>query len=250
MESQAHPDPYPESGRGPGPGPGRGHEPAPLDALRGSYAAFGSVVAALDEEASWAPTGCTGWAVRDLVFHCVLDAQRALVALHTPAAHGTEPDRDAVGYWTDWRPGTEGAANGRRFSRVNGSMFLRFGQLRELYLETAAAAVVAAERADPRDRIMTQGHVLTCGDLMATLAVEASVHHLDLTAHLPDAAPPSPAGLACVRATLDGLLGRRPPRELGWDDAHYARVATGRLPLTAAETRLLGPAAARFPLFG
>ena len=30
---------------------------------------------------SWAPTGCTGWAVRDLVHHCWSDAQRALVAL-------------------------------------------------------------------------------------------------------------------------------------------------------------------------
>lgn len=236
MESRAFPATYPDAG------------PEPLDALRGAYTAFGSVVAALGEEDSWAPTGCTGWAVRDLVFHCAMDAQRALVALHTPAGAGAEPDRDAVSYWADWRPGTEGAANGRRFARVNGSMFLHFDQLRELYLETASATLTASERADVRDLITTQGHVLTCGDLMATLAVEASVHHLDLTAHLPAAAPPSTAGLACVRATLDGLLGHHPP--LAWDDAHYARAATGRLPLTAAEARLLGPAAARFPLFG
>lgn len=229
MESQADPIPYPE----------------PLDALRGAYAAFGSVVSAVDEEESWAPTGCTGWAVRDLVFHCVLDAQRGLVALHTPAS--AKPDRDAASYWADWRPGGTGAANGRRFTRVNGSMFLDFSQLRELYLETAAAVVVAAARADVRARITTQGHVLTCGDLMATLAVEATVHHLDLTAHLPAAPPPSRPGLACVRATLDTLLGHHPP--LDWTDTHYALAATGRLPLTDNESRLLGPTADRFPLF-
>jgi uncharacterized protein (TIGR03083 family) len=217
-----------------------------LDALRGAYGAFAGVVAGLGEEESWAPTGCTGWAVRDLVLHCALDAQRGLVALHTPAV--AEPDRDMVGYWADWRPGTAGAANGRRFVRVSASMFLDFEQLRELYLETAAAAVVAAGRADPAARVGTQGHVLTAGDLIATLAVEATVHHLDLTAHLPAAEPPSPAGLACVRATLDGLLGHHPP--LDWDDAHYARAATGRLPLTEDEARVLGPDRDRFPLFG
>ncbi|MEU3414476.1 MULTISPECIES: maleylpyruvate isomerase N-terminal domain-containing protein [unclassified Streptomyces] len=214
--------------------------------LRAAYEAASAAVAGLGDAESWQPTGCTGWAVRDLVFHCVQDAQRALVALHTPT---DEPaDRDWTTYWQDWAPDTAGAANGRRWARVNGSMFLDFGQLKGLYLETLAAVVHAAGEADPERRVSTQGHVLTAGDLLTTLAVEATVHHLDLTVALPRAPRPSPEGLAAVRATLDGLLGRPAPQE--WSDARYARVATGRAALTDAERTALGPAADRLPLFG
>jgi hypothetical protein len=214
--------------------------------LRAAYGAFREVVAGVGAQDSWLPTGCTGWAVRDLVFHCVIDAQRGLVALHTPA--DGPADRDATTYWQDWRPDTAGAANGRRWARVSASMFLDFDQLRDLYLETAAATVHAAEVTEPRQLVATQGHMLTAADLVTTLAVEATVHHLDLTAELPAAPAPSAAGLAATRSTLDGLLGRPVPVE--WTDAHYARAGTGRTPLSAAERTRLGPDAARFPLFG
>ncbi|MDH6589295.1 uncharacterized protein (TIGR03083 family) [Streptomyces sp. SAI-133] len=215
------------------------------DVLRAAYGAFAAVVRPLGDEESWLPTGCAGWAVRDLVFHCAGDAQRALVALHTPAAGPA--DRDAVTYWRDWAPDPVGAAHGRRWNRVSASMFLDFGRLRELYLETAAATVNAAADARPDLRVSTQGHVLTAGDLVLTLAVEATIHHLDLVTDLPGAAGPSPAGLAAVRATLDGLVGR--PVPLDWSDEHYARAATGRTPLTDAERLALGADADRFPLF-
>ncbi|MFV0132188.1 maleylpyruvate isomerase N-terminal domain-containing protein [Streptomyces sp. HMX87] len=218
----------------------------PSRTLGETYAALAGTVRPLGDEESWRPTGCTGWAVRDLVFHLLGDAQRALVALHTPAAG--PPDRDAVTYWRDWRPDGTGAAHGRRWNRVAASMFLDFGQLRALYLETAAAAVTAVAATPPERVVATQGHALTAGDLMLTLAVEAAVHHLDLTVGLPAAPGPAPAGLAVVRDTLDGLLGR--PVPLDWSDEHYARAATGRAPLTGAERRALGADADRFPLFG
>ncbi|MDN0197866.1 maleylpyruvate isomerase N-terminal domain-containing protein [Streptomyces sp. S.PNR 29] len=217
----------------------------PVQPLRDSYEALAAVVRPLGDEESWQPTGCAGWAVRDLVFHCLADAQRALVALHTPADGPT--DRDAVTYWEDWRPDAAGAANGRRWVRVCASMFLDFGPLRELYLETAAATVRAAAAAAPDHRVATQGHTLTAGDLMTTLAVEATVHHLDMTLRLPAAPGPSPSGLTAVRATLDGLLGR--PVPVDWSDEQYARAATGRAPLTESERHALGTDAERFPLF-
>lgn len=219
----------------------------PATVLRAAYEAFAAVVTPLGDDESWLPTDCTGWAVRDLVFHCLADAQRGLVALHTPAS--APADRDSVTYWQDyWRPDAAGAAQGRRWVRVGASMFLDFGQLRELYLETVAATVTAAAAADPHRHVSTQGHVMTADDLMTTLAVEASIHHLDLVTALPGAAHPSAAGLAAVRFTLDGLLGHPVPVE--WSDEHYARAATGRAPLTDAERQLLGPDADRFPLFG
>ncbi|MFI2619545.1 maleylpyruvate isomerase N-terminal domain-containing protein [Streptomyces sp. NPDC018584] len=222
-------------------------EPEALTSLKSAYEAIASVVTSLGEEDSWLPTGCVGWAVRDLVFHCLGDAQRGLVALHTPA--DGPADRDAITYWATLQPGTAGAASEQRHARVAASMFPEFEELRELYLATTAAAVTAAERSDAQQLISTQGHVLTADDLMATLAVEATIHHLDLVAHLPAPAPgPGAAGLACVRGTIDGLLGRPAPEN--WSDEHYALVATGRLPLTAAERHGLGADAARFPLFG
>ncbi|WP_404960708.1 maleylpyruvate isomerase N-terminal domain-containing protein [Streptomyces sp. 147326] len=225
---------------------GQPGESGVVEAVSAAYGAFGDVVRGLGDAQSWAPSGCTGWAVRDLIFHCAGDAQRGLVALHTPAEGPA--DRDAVTYWRDWRPGGMGAAHGRRWSRVCAGMFLDFGQLRELYLETTAALVVAAGRADTGRMVGTQGHVLSAGDLLATLAVEATVHHLDLIVGLPGAQGPSKAGLVCVRATLDGLLGRAVP--VGWGDEHYARAATGRVPLTDPERHRLGSDAGRFPLFG
>jgi uncharacterized protein (TIGR03083 family) len=227
------------------PGSHSRHPGHPAQVLRASYEALAAVVAPLGDEESWLPTACTGWAVRDLIFHCLSDAQRALVALHTPAPGPA--DRDAVTYWQDWRPNPVGAANGRRWSRVGASMFLDFRQLRALYLETATATVTAAAAADPDLLVSTQGHVLTAADLMTTLAVEASIHHLDLVRELPTAPGPSANGLAVVRTTLDGLLGR--PVPLDWTDEHYARAATGRTPLTGAERRSLGADADRLPLF-
>jgi hypothetical protein len=213
--------------------------------LRETYGTLAAVVESLGDEESWLPTACTGWAVRDLLFHCLTDAQRALVALHSPAS--APPDRDAVTYWQHWSPDPVGAANGRRWVRVNASMFLDFRQLRGLYLETAAATVTAAAAADLARPVSTQGHVLTAGDLVTTLAVEAAIHHLDLVRDLPDAPDPAPAGLAAVRRTLDGLLGRPVPVE--WSDEHYARAATGRASLTREERRALGADAERLPLF-
>ncbi|MFK0168898.1 maleylpyruvate isomerase N-terminal domain-containing protein [Streptomyces sp. NPDC090306] len=224
-----------------------GPQPAPSARLVAeAYEQLACAVRGLSDEESWLPTGCTGWSVRDLMFHHVQDAQRALVALHTPAQG--PPDRDAVTYWRDWAPGTAGAANGRRWARVGASMFLDLGQLRGLYLETLAAAAHAAAGVAPEGTVRTQGHVLTAGDLMTTLAVEAALHHLDLVTDLPGAPGPTARCLAAVATTLDGLLGHRPAAD--WSDERYARVGTGRAAPTERERALLGADADRLPLFG
>jgi hypothetical protein len=210
-----------------------------------AYGAFGAVAEAVTEESAWLPTGCTGWAIRDLIFHCLSDAQRGLVALHTPADR--PPDRDAVTYWRDWQPGGDSAVD-LRLTRIAASVYPRAARLAEIYRETAAAVVHAAAATDPALPVATQGHVLTTGDLLRTLAVEATVHHLDLVVSLPAAPAPTAQALHEVRRTLDGLLGHQAP--VDWDDTYYARAGTGRIPLTDADRARLGPDADRFPLFG
>lgn len=69
------------------------------DLLRTAYDDLAAALARVDDEQSWAPTGCLGWSVRDLTRHCAADARRALVALHTPADR--DADTDSVSYWRD-----------------------------------------------------------------------------------------------------------------------------------------------------
>lgn len=214
-----------------------------LQALDASYRALVDVVTGLTEAQSWAATGCAGWSVRDLVFHCTTDAQRALVALHTPTDRS--PDRDAMSYWQDWAPGNGSPSDGRRFVRVVGSMFGRFDPLGALYAETALAVLRAASGSSSEAVVATQGHTLTIDDLASTLAVEATIHHLDLVVMLDESAP-SVLGLAHTRTVLDRLLGQAGPT--AWDDAYYAQVATGRIAPVGEELTALGLDPSRFPL--
>jgi hypothetical protein len=197
------------------------------------------------------PAGCAGWAVTDVLFHQLLDAQRALVAFATPVTE--PPDRDDVTYWAEFTPqageagarARAGAAAHARFVRVAASAY-QPGTLPRVWSETAAAAGRAA-RACQAVAVATQGHVLRPVDFTATLVVETAVHYLDLTADLPSAPPPDPAPLALVRRVLDGLLGH--PLPAGWDDAAAALKGTGRVPLTDEDRAVLGPLAGRIPLF-
>ena len=194
--------------------------------LQQAYAGLVDVVTALDEREGWAPTGCTGWCVRDLVFHLLADAQRALVAVHTPA--GGPATTDAVAYWRGVPAGDDA---GLRATRACATAFGSLAGLAGLYAETAAAAVRALDEADPQAVLATQGHALTAADLATTLVVEAALHHLDLVRSL-DRPGPGPAALAVVRHTVEALLGE--PFPAGLDDEAVALVATGRAPAPAS----------------
>jgi hypothetical protein len=224
---------------------------AVLDALETGYQNVTDVVTGLSEADLMLPSGCAGWAVTDVLYHQLLDAQRALVAFATPV---TGPaDRDDVSYWAAFAP-KDGAAGDRaragaaahaRFVRVAASAYSP-GSLARAWSETAASACRAA-RACPAAAVATQGYVLGLADFTATLAVETAVHYLDLTVSLPSAPPPGPASLALVRRVLDGLLGT--PLPASWDDVSAAVKGTGRAPLADEDRALLGPLAERVPLF-
>lgn len=218
-------------------------------ALAQAYDGITRVVADLDDADLQRPTRCRGWLVADLLFHVVCDAQRALVALASPA--DGPPDVDDVSYWRAFPAGGDGdGARHAWWARRSAAAFDRPSGVVRLWTDTAPAAVRAAGAADPDGCVTTQGHVLRVPDLLATLTTEAVVHHLDLVLDLPDAPPPGTLATRVAVATMDGLLSDDAVRPAAWSDAEYLLKATGRVPLTDRDQLELGEAAGWFPLLG
>jgi Mycothiol maleylpyruvate isomerase N-terminal domain len=215
-------------------------------AMAAAYCAMTEDVGRLGEDdlAGW--SRCGGWMRADVLLHTLLDAQRALVTFASPTAG--EPDVDFVSYWQPFRPGSEGSAEHARFVRRVTAAYSSSLVIARQWAETAAAAVHAAGQLPADLKVATQGHVLALGDFLATLAVEASIHHLDLRAGPGELGGPSAEGMAAVHQTLDGILGAPAPTD--WGDVTYALKGAGRAGLTPADRARLGSLAARFPLLG
>lgn len=215
-----------------------------------AYGRVTEVVQGLSDEDFARPTRCSGMAVGPLLVHLLYDAERALAAFASPSA--AAPDRDFVSYWKDFPP-HPGGEDETAFVRTVASAYRRpsDGLVRH-WRELSEAAVRAAAFAlvDKDQRIETQGHVLRVQDFVATLIVEATVHHLDLVVDLPDAPEPDYEALQVTARTLDGLFGPEAWDVIAWDTTTYVLKATGRLPLDDDDLDLLGTHASRLPLIG
>ena len=217
-----------------------------VEALDRAYRGISAVTGQLSAHDLLASTGCHGWVVADLLFHQLCDAQRALVTLATPVPG--PPDRDAVTYWPGFAAAADDPTPAAWWVRRSASAFRDGSGAVALWLETAPAAVRLAGRADPDGCVATQGFVLAVPDFLTTLVTEAVIHHLDLTVQLSGAPAPDPVAVALAERTLDGLLGSATSRPSTWTGEEYLRKATGRLDLSEADRRALGPAVDRFPL--
>src|SRR4051812_29992041 len=189
----------------------------PVSLLSRAYRDLSAVLSSLTVGEGWEPTGCAGWTPVDLGFHLLSDARRALVALATPAEGPA--DSDAIEYWRAWRPPEPGDDEELWSTRVAASVHGGLPGIAGRYVETSAAVIVAAGRVGPAELVRTQGHVLSVGDLLSTLVVEAAVHHLDLVVRL-DRPAPATSPLAEVRWVLEGLLPAPLPSD--WDDVTAA----------------------------
>ncbi|MFI6652090.1 maleylpyruvate isomerase N-terminal domain-containing protein [Streptomyces sp. NPDC050529] len=216
-----------------------------MDLFSRSWAALRAAVADLPDEDFARPSGCAGWLVRDLVCHLVIDAQDVLITLATPTA--AEPTRDAVTYWeVSGTPPTGDdpldALTVRLAAAYEEPWLLKF------HLDdVGSAAGRAAGLADPGARVGTRDEVFTVDEYLTTYVLEWTLHHLDLIAHLPDAADPPAEGLARSRALLEAIAGAAFPASLPDRDALL--IGTGRRGPTEAEAAELGGLAARLPLF-
>jgi hypothetical protein len=220
------------------------HYRADVDLFSRSWAALRTAVAELPDGAFAQPSGCAGWLVQDLVCHLIIDAQDVLITLVTPAE--TEPTRDAVTYWEVARTPPTGddpldALTVRLAAAYQEPRLLKF------HLDdVGSAAGRAAGLADPALRVGTRDEVLTAGDYLSAYVMEWTLHHLDLVAHLPDAAGPPAEGLAEARELLEKIAGAAFPASFSDEDALL--VGTGRRAPTGAESAALGGLAAKLPL--
>ncbi|SRR6266536_304426 len=232
--------------------PERGALPLRLAATMGrAYGQVTEAVHSLNDADFARPTRCPGMAVGPLLVHLLYDAQRALTAFASPTT--AQPDRDFVTYWHDFPPRAEGAPEpDTTFEQKIASAYRKPALLVQHWKELSEAAVraAAAGLAEKGRRIETQGHVLPATDFVATLVLEATVHHLDLTVGLPNAPEPDPEALQVTARTLDGLFGPEAWDVIGWDTTTYVLKATGRLPLDEDDLDMLGPYADRVPLLG
>jgi hypothetical protein len=214
-----------------------------VDLFARSWTALRAAVADLADEDFARPSGCAGWLVRDLVCHLVIDAQDVLITLVTPVE--AEPTRDAVTYWeVGGTPPT--GADPLDALTVRLAAAYEEPRLLKFHLDdVGAAAGRAAGLVDPGLRVGTRDQVLTAGDYLSAYVLEWTLHHLDLIAHLPDAAEPPAEGLARTREMLEEIAGTAFP--VSFSDRDALLVGTGRRAPTDAERAELGESAARLP---
>jgi hypothetical protein len=220
------------------------HYLADVDLFSRSWTALRTAVGELQDEEFAQPSGCTGWLVRDLVCHLVIDAQDVLITLVTPAE--TKPTRNALTYWNVAETPPTGddpldALIVRLAAAYEDPALLKFH-----FDDVGSAAGRAAELADLGLRVGTRDQVLTAGDYLSAYVLEWTLHHLDLIAHLPNATEPSAEGLARSREMLEKIAGAAFPESFSDPDALL--VGTGRRAPTDAEKAELGELAAKLPL--
>jgi hypothetical protein len=202
-------------------------------------------VAELSDDDFARPSGCTGWLVRDLVCHLIIDAQDVLITLVTPAE--SEPTRNAVTYWhvAETPPTGDDPLDAlivRLAAAYEEPRLLKFH-----FDDVGAAAGRAAELTAADLRVSTQGEVLTAADYLSAYVLEWTLHHLDLIAYLPEATEPPAEGLARTREMLEKIAGAAFPASFSDKDALL--IGTGRRAPTDAENAELGELAATLPLF-
>ncbi|GAA2711996.1 maleylpyruvate isomerase N-terminal domain-containing protein [Actinoplanes palleronii] len=205
-----------------------------------AWSALRAAVAAVPHDDFGRASGCTGWLVRDLICHLVLDAQDVLITLATPVP--AAPTVTAATYWQLLPEPPDGTDPLDALIPRLAAAYQDPGLLAFHFDDVGAAAGRAAALADPRATVGTRGQVLTVADYLTAYTLEATLHHLDL----PDAGPPPDETLAAARAALEQIAGRRFPARLSDTDALL--LLTGRRIPTAAELPLLDGWAGRVVL--
>jgi uncharacterized protein (TIGR03083 family) len=216
---------------------------------------LGALLGELDDEEWDLPTRCEGWTVKDVAAHCE-SMLRRLAGGHSAPADG-EAEIDRAGYYAYDPDGPrQGEEASKTFSeairdRVLEEAVGREGaEIRDAYLLAARQTIETAREVPAARVIERSGHPrITFGEFVATRVLELGIHEIDIGHATRRGERIHPDAVPVVGGILDGRLGSPLPRGLGWDPRTYILTGSGRRPLERGERYVLGPLAARFPLF-
>ena len=225
-----------------------------VDALEAQCEELSALIADLGDDDWSRPSRCDGWSVKELVAHCEGMMLRLVGANIEPVEGPAESDR--VGYYGYDPDGPrEGEDPSKTFSEhIRDRVIDEAGdrsadELRES-LEGAVDGMIAKVRELPADRVIKRsGHPkLTFGEFVATRVLEFGVHSMDISHATLRGEKVHPAAVPVITGILDGLLGAKLPKSIGWDPRTYILTGTGRRHLLSNERYALGPLAEKFPL--
>ncbi|WP_329103385.1 maleylpyruvate isomerase N-terminal domain-containing protein [Micromonospora sp. NBC_01699] len=218
-----------------------------LDVFRGEAEQLGRALTGLSERDWDRPTACTPWRVRDLLGHV-----RVVIAW-LPEMLAAEPppgaEVDAAAYYRPddrFAPDTNGTRI--RLAQQHAAAYDNGESLVRDFIATWSR-VDRLCRAEPPDRVVRTRHgdPMLLTEFLRTRVVEVAVHGLDLAAALDR--PPWLTGPA-AELVEDLLRGTTARQDLGWDRLTFLRKATGRTPITPAETERINRTGVRWLTLG
>lgn len=225
-----------------------------LDALEAQCKEMVALVGELADDDWDRPTRCPGWSVRELVAHCEGMLVRLVGENSQPFDGAAEIDR--VGYYRyDPAGPREGEDPDKTFSEVIRDRVIdeagsRTGGEIRAGMESAVEEAMRGVREIPSDRVIKRsGHPpMTFGEFAASRVLEFGVHSMDIGHATLRGERVHPDAVPVITGILDGLLGSRLPKALGWDPRTYILTGTGRRHLLSNERFALGSLAEKFPL--
>lgn len=219
---------------------------AVVDALAREVGSVGQLLHTLKQKQWEQPTRCPPMNVRELAAHMLRGAMRIEEMLEKGAVD-SEPERDGTTYFQAFA-GSEAARVEVVQRAQEASASLPKDLAKSWDLEWTKALQRARMYVNEDPVLPSIFGLMRMTEYLKTRCVEVVIHHMDVDDALGRKPHPDKEALEVVGDILRGLLGTD-LRPVGMDDVRFALVGSGRAALNDDERQLLGPLAAKFPLF-
>jgi len=216
-----------------------------IDALAAEGAKTSAFLRGLDAPEWKAPTRCPPWDVREIVVHMTMMMEGVGETAIAPFLD-VQPVKNRVTWW-DYDI-EEDQAETLRWVGEAGSR-LPEGSLYERWHTAIGRAVpaVIASLGDGDPVVQPGDNPILMSEYIATRVLEITIHSMDVRDAFGLAPDPAPEGLAITVEILERRLGAD-PRAIGFDDADFTLLASGRRAPTAEDRKRLGSNASKLPL--
>ena len=217
---------------------------AVVDALAREVGSVGQLLHTLKPTQLEQPTRCPPMNVRDLAAHMMRGALR-LEEMLAAGSVDEEPQKDAITYF-QFDSASEAPVILKRAQEAAASLPPDLAKAWDLEWTKALQRARMYINDDPV--LPNVFGLIRLTEYLKTRCVEVVIHHMDLDDALGRKLHPDKEALEITGDVLRGLLGTD-LRPVGVDDVRFALIGTGRAQLNDDERHVLGPLAAKFPLF-